>query len=99
MSILGHFIACDGGYAGQVRTLSLHAELRLVPQSAETEKAPSHRAMCGEVECGAAWPVEGEGGVLNVKLDDPAWPEPVRARLMHGAGDEYLLVWRRPAPE
>ena len=99
MTTLGHFIAKDGAYVGSLKTLAVEAELRLAPSGAEKEKAPSHIVMAGEVECGAAWPAEGENAVLNVKLDDPSWPEPVRARLVHGAGEDFLLVWRRPAPD
>ena len=99
MITLGHFIADGDGYAGRLRTLAVSAELKLVPCAIEKEKAPSHRLMAGDVECGAAWPAEGDAAVLNVKLDDPSWPEPVRARLVHGPGEDFLLLWRRPTPE
>lgn len=99
MITLGHFIAAEGGYAGRLKTLAIDAELRLVPSGADKDKAPSHRVLAGEAECGAAWPAEGDSAVLNVKLDDPAWPEPIRARLVHGPGEDFLLVWRRPPPE
>lgn len=99
MITLGHFTAADGGYVGRMRTLAVDAELRFTPLAVEKEKAPSHRVLAGEAECGAAWPAESDSAVLNVRLDDPAWAEPIRARLVHGPGEDFLLVWRRPSPE
>jgi uncharacterized protein (DUF736 family) len=98
--ILGYFTpAAEGGYAGQLRTLTVSADLRIAPAPSENERAPTHRVLCGEVECGAAWAAQDESALLNVRIDDPAWPEPVRARLVRGRGDPKQLVWRRPAPE
>ena len=50
-------------------------------------------------EVGAAWPAADEAALLNVRLDDPSWPEPVRARLVRGREDSLILVWRRPSPD
>ena len=97
--ILGHFTAQEGGYAGTIRTLALCAEVRLASNPGDNDRAPSHRALVGDVECGAAWPAADESAILNVRLDDPSWPEPVRARLVRGREDGLILVWRRPAPE
>ena len=97
MTILGRFTEADGGYSGPVRTLALRADLVLAPTGAAGATAPSHRVLAGDVECGAAWPAEDESGLLNVRIDDPSWAEPIRARLVRGRDDELLLVWRRPA--
>jgi hypothetical protein len=36
----------------------------------------------GDNECGAAWKAnDTSGALLNVKLDDPTWPQSVSARL------------------
>ncbi|WP_334163719.1 DUF736 domain-containing protein [Phenylobacterium sp.] len=97
--ILGHFTEADDGYAGALRTLGVTADLRFVRAPSDNERAPSHRILAGDVECGAAWAAQDESALLNVRLDDPTWPEPVRARLVRGRGEDLLLVWRRPAPE
>jgi uncharacterized protein (DUF736 family) len=98
--ILGHFTAQEGGYAGTIRTLALTADVRLAPNPGDNDRAPSHRVLVGDVECGAAWPAADESAILNVRLDDPSWPDPVRARLVRGREEEGLvLIWRRPAPE
>lgn len=99
MLTLGRFTAEADGFVGALRTLAVAADLRIVPMKLDRERAPSHRILSGEAECGAAWPAENEGAVLNVRLDDPSWPEPVRARLIRGSGEEFLLVWRRPASD
>jgi uncharacterized protein (DUF736 family) len=98
MTILGRFEEADGGYAGTVRTLSLQAHLTFEPLKGDTDRAPSHRVLCEGVECGTAWTSDDESGLLNVRLDDPSWPEPIRARLVRGREDALLLVWRRPPP-
>jgi uncharacterized protein (DUF736 family) len=99
MTILGTFAAVDGGYAGEIHTLTLSAALRLVPSELGADKAPSHRVLRGEAECGAAWPASDESGVLSVRLDDPAWAQPLRARLVRGRDEGFVLVWRRPSPD
>jgi uncharacterized protein (DUF736 family) len=98
MTVLGRFEESDGGYAGAIRTLTLKAELCFEPLAGSAESLPSHRVLCDGVECGAAWAADHEGAILNVRLDDPSWPEPVRARLVRGRQDQLLLVWRRPPP-
>lgn len=95
---LGRFTRTDTGYEGRVRTLTLDAVLRIEPAAQLTDSAPDHRVFAGEVECGVAWtPEEETKGVLSVRLDDPSFAAPVRARLVRGRDDEdYLLIWRRP---
>ena len=98
MSTIGYFRRDGEGYVGRLSTLQIDATVRLSPVEKVSAKAPEFRAFVGETECGAAWrPTDpASGAVLNVKLDDPTWGEPVDARLM--AGEEPLpLVWiRRP---
>jgi uncharacterized protein (DUF736 family) len=98
--ILGHFSPDgDGGYVGRLSTLTLSLDLRIAPAPSDNARAPTHRVLAGEVECGAAWAAADESVLLNVRLDDPAWPEPVRARLLRGREDAIILVWRRPAAD
>lgn len=95
---LGRFTRTETGYAGVLRTLSLEVPIRIEPASQLSETAPDHRVFAGEVECGAGWTPDEDGkGVLNVRIDDPAFAGPVRARLVHGKDEgEFLLLWRRP---
>lgn len=94
---LGRFQRADDSYVGRVKTLTLNADVRIAPAARTNDKAPDHRLFVGDLECGAAWtlPDDKGEGMLNVKLDDPALPEPIYARLVRGPGDDFLLVWNR----
>lgn len=98
---LGRFIRTDAGYAGELRTLTLEVPLRIEAATPMTESAPDHRVFAGEIECGVGWtPDEDRGSVLNLKIDDPAFAAPIRARLVRGKDDEeYILIWRRPSSD
>lgn len=95
---LGRFTRTETGYAGRIRTLTLDLPLRIESASQLSESAPDHRVFAGEIECGAGWTPEDEAkGVLSLKIDDPSFATPVRARLMRGRDeDDFVLIWRRP---
>lgn len=94
---LGCFQGAEDGYVGALKTLTLDVEVRIAPVTRANDKAPTHRVFVGDLECGAAWSLTDDkgGGVLNVKLDDPALAEPIYARLVSGPGANFLLVWSR----
>lgn len=96
MTTIGYFRRDGEGFAGRLTTLQLDATVRLAPLDKVSARAPTYRAYVGDTECGAAWPPNdpASGAVLNIRLDDPTWAEPIDARLM--AGEEPLsLVWIR----
>jgi len=96
MTTIGTFRRDGDSFVGRVSTLQLDATVRLTPTEKVSPRAPEFRAFSGERECGAGWrPHDTAAGVvLNVKLDDPTWGEPIDARLMDG--EETLpLVWYR----
>lgn len=100
MTTIGHFRRDGEDFTGRIHTLQLDATVRLKPVEKVSAKAPTFRAYAGENECGAAWPPNdpSTGTLLNVRLDDPTWPEPIDARLV--AGEETLpLVWIRKSDE
>ena len=96
---LGRFQRTDDGYAGAIRTLVLNAEVRISAVARSNDKAPDHRVFVGDLECGAAWSMVDDrgGGLLNVKLDDPALHEPIYARLIQAQDEAFLLLWTRRA--
>lgn len=102
--VIGTFTqARDGGWTGCIRTLTLDAKLRLVPNdNRESENAPLFRVFVGQSHVGDAWETHSAGqtprSYLSVRLDDPAFAEPMRAALFISTdGDEAELVWsRRP---
>lgn len=104
MMRIGAFVAVDGGFAGHLHTLTLDIDLVLVPADpSDSENAPDYRVIAGEDdearEIGAAWKHVGEkaGAYVAIQIDDPAFVQPLRANLFQGDGNEYALVWSRPA--
>jgi uncharacterized protein (DUF736 family) len=101
MSVIGHFVADTDGYVGSIRTLSIHAKLRLVAIDNKTkEDGPDFRIMFGLQEVGAAWKAKTHEteprDYLSAMIDDPMLPEPLRGALFEDNG-KLSLVWRRKA--
>jgi uncharacterized protein (DUF736 family) len=100
--IIGRFKAMgDGGWAGVVKTLSINAKIRFVPNdNRDNNGAPSFRILCGSSEIGVAWlkRTSGEpaGEYLSVTMDCPSFTEPISAALFYAGIDrDAELVWRR----
>jgi uncharacterized protein (DUF736 family) len=105
MAVIGTFTpAKDGGWIGTIRTLTIDAKVRLVPNDDRTsKKAPAFRVFVGTSRVGDAW--EAKTGGLNPKeylrvtLDDPLLPEPVTAALFQAQdGSAAQLLWNRRQP-
>lgn len=105
MSLIGQFSRTTSGYAGRVRTLTIDAELVLVPaENSDAENAPDFRIHLGSdddgPEVGAGWKRTGEkaGDYVSLQLDDPAFGHPIRANLFQSADDKsaWGLHWNRP---
>lgn len=64
----------------------------------KSENAPDFRVYVGKVVLGAAWKAKTNGEeareYLSALLDDPNFPEPIRAALFDENGAAYL-VWSR----
>jgi uncharacterized protein (DUF736 family) len=100
MAIIGTFSAVKDGYAGTIRTLTMNARLKILAnERKESEGAPDFRVSLGATEVGAAWRRIKQGtdqSYLRVRLDDPAWPQPVWAILIEATKDGIVrLIWRR----
>lgn len=101
MSVIGHFVVDTDGYVGTIRTLTIHAKLRLVAIDNKTkEDRPDFRIMFGLQEVGAAWKAKTHEAeprdYLSAMIDDPMFPEPLRGALFEDNG-KLSLVWRRKA--
>jgi uncharacterized protein (DUF736 family) len=99
MTVIGHFVPDTDGYVGSVRTLTLHAKLRLVAIDNKTkEDGPDFRILFGMQEVGAAWKAktheEQPRDYLSATIDDPAFPEPLRGAMFEDSG-KLSFVWRR----
>ncbi|MBZ0259253.1 MAG: DUF736 domain-containing protein [Hyphomicrobiales bacterium] len=103
MSVIGTFVATTDGYVGTIRTLTLHAKLRLVAvDNKPKEDSPDFRFLFGLQEVGAAWKAmthEADSReYLSAVIDDPMFPEPLRGALFEESG-KLNFVWRRKARE
>lgn len=104
--MIGCFRSVGGGFAGHLRTLTIDAEVAIVPaQSSDAENAPAWRVLLGSaddgVEIGAGWDRTGEraGPFIAVQIEDPLLEMPLRANLLRSARDDgdHHLLWTRPA--
>jgi uncharacterized protein (DUF736 family) len=103
MAVIGIFApAKDGGWIGTIRTLTIDAKVRFVPNDDRiSKKAPAFRVFVGSSRIGDAWEAR-TGGLspkeyLRVKLDDPNMVEPISAALFQTEdGNAAQLFWNRP---
>jgi uncharacterized protein (DUF736 family) len=102
MAVIGTFTpAKDGGWVGTIRTLTIDAKVRLVPNDDRTsKKAPAFRVFVGNSRIGDAWEAR-TGGLspkecLRVKLDDPNMVEPISAALVQTDDGDAAQLWNRP---
>ena len=99
MSVIGHFVADTDGYVGSIRTLTIHAKLRLVAIDHKAkDDGPDFRSMFGMQEVGAAWKAKTHEpelrDYLSAMIDDPMFPDPLRGALFEDNG-KLSFVWRR----
>ena len=99
MATIGSFTTGKDGYIGTIRTLTVNVKAKIVANdNKKSEAAPNFRIYAGRAELGAAWKAQTNGDeprdYLSVLLDDPSFPEPIRAALFEEDGAAYL-VWNR----
>jgi len=106
MAQIGSFTRTGDGYTGRLQTLTLDAELTLVPvEATDAENAPDYRIHLGSdakgSDIGAGWKRNGEkaGDYVSLLIDDPAFLQPIRANLFQSAqnGKSFHLLWSRPS--
>lgn len=102
MANIGTFTADKDGFTGQLRTLTLNVNVKLVPNKRATRKTPpDFRLQAAIHDIGAAWKKTSEAGreYLSVSLDDPSFPATVYARLIEGEDGTHDLIWSRSKPQ
>ncbi len=104
MAVIGSFTpAKDGGWVGTIRTLTIDAKVRLVPNDDRTSaKAPAFRVFVRNCRVGDAWEAKTIGlsprDYLRIKIDDPLFSKPINAAMFASeSGDSAQLLWSRPA--
>lgn len=98
MNTIG-FLRRDGdSFVGELAALSFAAQVTLIPADKFSAKAPDFVVQKNGAECGAAWRVtDNTGAILSMKLDDPAWPEPISTRVMAAEDGLLPVTWIRRA--
>lgn len=99
MATIGTFTPATDGYVGTIRTLTVNVKAKIVANDQKSgENAPDFRVYAGRAELGAAWRARSNGDeprdYLSIQLDDPSFPEPIRAALFEEDGAAFL-VWNR----
>lgn len=99
MATIGVFEATSDGYEGIIRTLTLKAKVRIVPNEKKNgEKSPDYFVKADTCDIGAAWRATSTGKepveFLSVILDDPSFAAPIRAALFDKEG-KANLAWDR----
>ncbi|HTP85247.1 MAG TPA: DUF736 family protein [Alphaproteobacteria bacterium] len=92
----------NGGYKGQLRTLSIRAEVDIVPNTSKTaDNQPDFRVLTRGYEIGAGWLRTGETSgkeYVSLSLAAPEFgPRKLYANLGRAAGqdspDELAVIW------
>ena len=92
----------NGGFKGQLKTLSIRADIDIVPnRSKSTENQPDFRVLAQGVEIGAGWLRTGETSgkeYVSLSLATPEFgPRKLYANLGRAAGqddpDVFAVIW------
>ena len=106
MPAIGHVTKqANGGYKGYLKTLSIRAEIDLVPNASKSaDNQPDFRVLTQGVEIGAGWIRTGETSgkeYVSLSLAAPEFgPRKLYANLGRAAGqddDDVLAVIWNPA--
>lgn len=104
MTQIGSFTATGSGYSGRIRTASLDVVVSIVPaETSENENVPDYKIVLGDYELGpeigAGWKRTSEraGAFVAVQIDDPTFPQPLKAFLFKFIDNGHVLVWNRHA--
>jgi uncharacterized protein (DUF736 family) len=91
----------DGSFKGQLKTLSIKADITIQPNDRKTSDAqPDYRVFSGEVEIGAGWMRRSEASgrdYVSLSLAAPEFgPRRIYANLGRAAGgdeDTFAVIW------
>ncbi|WNO53628.1 DUF736 domain-containing protein [Stakelama saccharophila] len=102
MPAIGYVTRSDNGsFKGQLKTLSIRAEINIVANAAKRNDAqPDHRVYSGDVEIGAGWMRHSETSGRNYLSLSLAAPEFGPRRLYANLGrvigkddDRFAIIW------
>ena len=102
MSAIGYVTRSGDGFKGQLKTLSIRAEIEIVPNNRKAnDRQPDYRVMANGVEVGAAWNRRSEtsgNDYVSLSLAAPEFgPRRLYANLGRAAGqdddDAFAIIW------
>lgn len=91
----------DGSFKGEIRTLSVSADITIIPNRGKTGEQPDYRVLTAGVELGGGWIRTGEVSQREYIRLSMSAPELGRrtlyANLGRAAGqdddDSYVIIW------
>lgn len=102
MPAIGYVTRDARSFKGQLRTLSIRAEIEIVPNPRKSAEAhPDYRVLSGGVEVGAGWMRRSETSgneYVSLSLAAPEFgPRRIYANLGRAAGQEdegvFAIIW------
>lgn len=102
MAAIGYVTRSGKGFKGQLRTLSIRAEIEIIPKGGKAAGTqPDYRISAGGVEVGAGWIRRGEMSgkdYVSLSLAAPEFgPRRIYANLGRAAGqdddDTFAIIW------
>ena len=102
MPAIGHVQRqADGSFKGSIKTLSVNADIQIIPNRGKTGEQPVYRVLAGSVELGGGWVRTGEVSQREYVRLAMSAPELGRstlyANLGRAAGQEddgaYAIIW------
>jgi len=91
----------DGSFKGSIKTLSVNADIQIVPNRGKTGEQPDYRVVAGSVELGGGWVRTGEVSqreYVRLAMSAPEFgARTLYANLGRAAGqdddDAYAIIW------
>jgi len=102
MPAIGYVTRDGNGFKGELKTLSIRAEITIVPNGQKSaDSQPDYRVSAGGVEVGAGWVRRGElsgKDYVSLSLAAPEFgPRRLYANLGRAAGqdddDAFAIIW------
>lgn len=102
MSAIGYVTKSGDGFKGQLKTLSIRADIEIIPNGRKSsDRQPDYRVMAAGVEVGAAWNRRSESSgndYVSLSLAAPEFgPRRLYANLGRAAGqdneDTFAIIW------
>lgn len=102
MAAIGYVTRQGKGFKGQLRTLSIRADIEIIPNQRKAgDTQPDYRVSAGGIEVGAGWIRRGEMSgkdYVSLSLAAPEFgPRRLYANLGRAAGrdddDAFAIIW------